>query len=321
MTNFVAVQGQMLDAARFAMQITIDVFNAEVALKNLELAAYRVDAEVFRDLIQAELAKIELYRAQLEGQRIRGELNQQQVTIYAERVRALLSLVEIYKAQVDGAKAKAEVNLSRTQAFVAQVSAYSERVKAYETEWEAFGKQLEGDVTQYRRYELATEVFGNRVKIWSDTNTNLIDQNRLKLSEKELDIAAYRARLDKVNTVLQAETQRFDALVRFYGQQIEKYRADAAVESIISEGNGRVFQLALQQETQRTTVALENARLRIAQAEEVAKILISKNDTIARVGAQLAAGAMSAMSVSARIDSSLSQRLGCETNFNYSIRQ
>lgn len=319
MQTFVAIQGQQLEASKFAMQITIEVFNAQVALANLELEAYKTDAQVFRDLIQAELAKIELYKAQLEGQRLRGELNVQQVQIYSERVKSLLALVEIYKAQVEGAKAKADVNLSRTQAFVAQVSAYSERVKAFEVEWEAFGKQLEADVTAYKRYELATEVFGSRVKIWGDTNSNMIEQKRLKISEKELDISAYRARLDRVNTVVSAESARFDALVRFFGARIQKYATDGQIESVVSDANGRIMTIALQQETERTQVALKNAELRIQQAEEVAKIIVSAKEAIGRIGAQLSAGFASAMSVSARIDSSLSQSFGCETKFNYSL--
>lgn len=319
MQNFVAFQGQMLDAAKTAMQVAIDVFNAEVALANLELQAYQADAQVFRDLIQAELAKIELYKAQLEGQRLRGELNVQQVTIYSERVRALLSLVEIYKAQVDGAKAKADVNLSRTQAFVAQVSAYSERVKAYETEWEAYGQQLTADLTREKIYETAVEVFSNRVRIWSDTNNNLIEQAKLKISEKDLDVTAYRARLEQVKTVFDAETSRFDSIVRAFAARVEKYRADATVEGIVSDGNSKILQLAIQQESERAQVALKNAEITIAQAEEVAKIVISAREAIGRIGAQLAAGAMSAMHVGANISSSLSQSIGCSTEFKYQL--
>jgi len=319
MANFLGTQQLMLDAAKTAIQVSIDIANAEIAIANLELEAFKADAQVFRDLIQAELAKLEIYKAQLDGQRLRGELNQQNVQIYSERVKALLSLVEIYKAQVAGAEAQAQVNLTRTQAFVAQVSAYSERVKAYDTEWNAFGKTLEADLSQYRRYELATQVFGNRVKIWGDINSNKIDQKKLQISEKELDITAYRALLEKLDTVLRAETARLDSTTRVYASRIDKYRADAAIEQIVSDGNGRVFQLGLEQETQRVQASLKNAELKITQAQETGKLMVGKLSTIAQTSATMAAGFASAMHVGADISSRLSQGQDCNTSFNYSI--
>lgn len=319
MANFLGVQQLALDAAKTAIQVAIDVANVEIAIRNLELELFKADAQVFRDLIQAELAKLELFKAQLEGQRLIGELNQQDVAIYAERVRAVLAAVELYKAEVDGAQAKAQLNLARVQAFGATVDAYKARVDAYEAEWNAFGKQLESDLTQFRRYELETQVFGNRVKIWGDINSNKIEQKRLRISEKELDITAYRARLERLQTALSAETQRLDALVRVYGSDVDKYRADGAIEQIVSEGNARPFQLMLEQERSRVDSNLRNAELRINQANTQAQILANVKQSVGQIGAQLAAGLASAINVSASIGSSMSQSTGCETRFNYTL--
>lgn len=317
--NFVAIQAQMIDVAKFSMTIAIEVFNAQVALANLELQMYQADASVYRDLIQAELAKIELYKGQLEGQKLIGELNLQDVQVFEARVKAIFSIVELYKAEIDGAKAKADINVAITQAFVAQVSAYSERVKAYDSEWNAFAKQLDADLSKYRQYELATQVFANRIKIWSDTNTNLIDQKRLRISDKELDLKAYDARLEQLRTVLTSEVQRIQAEVSIFQARIEKYKTDGQIEAVISEGNGRIFQLAVTQEAERVQTELKNAEIQITQATELTKVLVGAKQAIAQIGAQLAAGFASAMSVHAGISSSLSQSLGCETRFNYSI--
>lgn len=318
MANFLGTQQLMLDAAKTTIQVAIDVANAEIAVRNLQLEAFKADAQVFRDLIQAELAKIEIFKAKLEGQRLIGELNQQDVAIYAERVRAVLAMVELYKAEVDGAKAKADVNLARVQAFGATVDAYKARIEAYETEWNAFGKQLEADLSKYRRYELETQVFGNRVKIWSDINSNKIEQSRLRISEKELDITAFRARLDRLQTIIAAETARLDAVTRVYGSDVDKYRADALIEQIVSEGNARPFQLAMEQERTRVESMLKNADLRINQALSTAKILSDNKQAIAQTGAQLASGFASAMSVHAGLSSSQSFGVSCSTDYRYS---
>lgn len=317
MNNFMALQQLQFESARAAIAIAIDVFNAEVGLRNLELQAYQTDAQVYRDLIQAEVSKIELYKAELEGQRLIGELNLQDVQIYGERVKALLSIIELYKAEIDGAKAKADVNLSRTQAFVAQVQAYSERVKAYEAEWDAFAKQMEADLSRYRRYEVEATVYQSRVQAWASLNTGKIDQQRMRISEKELDINAFTARLQRIAQIVTVEAQRLDAVARVYGADIEKYRADAAVETVVSEQHGRVFALGVEQERSRVQAELQNAQMFITQATELARLTVGKLESIAQIGAQMVAGFASAAHVGATISSGLDQSIGCTTSFSY----
>jgi len=319
MANFLGVQQLALDAAKATVTIAIDVMNARIALANLELSAYQTDAQVHRDLIQAELAKIEVYRAELEGKKLIGELNAQDVEIFAQRVRFVLSQVEIYNARVNGVRAVADVNISKVQAFAETVKAYEAQVEAKRTEWEIYGKQLEADLLPYRRYELETEIFGRRIDIWRGTNQNLIDQRRLRIDERELDVTAFRARLESIGTVLTAESQRVDALVRRFAARVEKYRADAALEQVVSEGNARPFQLAIEQERSRVDTELKNAELRINETLKRAEILVSTKQAIGQIGSTLSAGLASAMSVHASLSSGLNQSTSCNTDIRYTI--
>lgn len=319
LNGYVEIEKLKLESAKAVVEIAISLYNAQIALANLELQAYQTDAAVFRELIQAEMAKIELYKAELDAKRLIGELNAQLVQIYAERVKALMALVEIYKVQVEGQKAKAEVNKYRAEAFKYEVEAYAEFVKAYEYQWEAFAKQIDADTSLYRRYELATNVFAKRVEIWAGENTNLIDQKKLKISSKELDITAYRAQLERLGAIITAERDRVTALVGIYTARIEKYRADASIEATAADSNAKIFQLALAQETERVQTALKNGELQITQLVEISKIIVGKLESLADTATHLSAGALSALHVSAGINSGLSQGQSCTTSFNYSI--
>ena len=53
--------------------------------------------------------------------------------------------------------------------------------------------------------------------------------------------------------------RRYPAFAEFYGME-------DAIEQVVSEGNARPFQLALDQEAKRVDVELQNAQLRINQA-------------------------------------------------------
>lgn len=310
---FLELQRLTFEAAKTNVQVVIDVFNAMVSKANLEVQLYTADATVWRTEIEA---LIEEYKGLVEGARLRGDLNAQNVQIFGEQVRAI---VEEYNAAIETVKAIAQNNLVRIQAYEQTVEAYAARVKAYDSEWDAFSKQIEADLTTYRRYELAVNVFANQIKIWADTNTNLIDQKRLRISDKELDITAYRARLERLAQIISAESARLDAITKVYGVDGAIYRADADVEQVASDANAKIFALGLQQEETRVKTGLENAQLRITQATEQAKIIVGAKEAIAKTAGDVASGALSSMSVHAGLSSSLSQGQSCSTSFNYSI--
>ncbi|HSX21494.1 MAG TPA: hypothetical protein VLE97_01815 [Gaiellaceae bacterium] len=311
--SFLELQRLTFEAAKFNVQLVIDVFNAMVAKANLEVQLYIADSQVWRTEVEA---LIEEYKGLIEGARLQGDLNQQRVAIFGEQVRAI---VEEYNAAIETVKAIAQNNLVRIQAYEQTVEAYAARVKAYDSEWDAFSKQIEADLSRYRRYELATNVFANQIKIWADTNTNLIEQKRLRISDKELDITGYRARLDRLAQVIAAETARVNAIAQVYGVDGAIYRTDADVEMVASDSNAKIFSLGLEQERTRVTTGLENARLQITQATENAKIQVGALEAIAQTAGNVASGALSAMSVHAGLSSSLSQSQSCNTSFNYSI--
>lgn len=302
-----------LEAAKATIQVAIDIFNAEIGLFNAQRALFETDAQVHRDLIQAELAKVEMYKAQLEGAGLAVDIAEKPVRYGLDRA---LAMVNIYNAQVGAAKARADVQVAILDAFRAKVQAYAERVKAYETEWDAFATQLEGDLTRQKNYEIATNVFGTRVRVWDEIQKNKIEQQRLAISEKELDLNAWRARTEKVVQLIGAEAQRLDAVVRVYAGRIAKYQADAGIEAVASEAHDKTFRLALDQETQRVALALKNAEIRINQVIQNAGLTVQAQQTVASVGGSLTAAAMSAMSAHTGVSAFYGNSRSCNTTFD-----
>lgn len=306
-----------LEAAKVAVQIEIDLFNTRRDLVGLQLQAYQTDAQVHRDRIQAEQAKIEVYRAELEGQKLVGEINQQDVAIYSERVRSVLAQVEIYNAQVNAFKAEIEANNSTLEGYRARILAYSERVKAWAVEWDAFKAQIESDTAQLRNYEISAEVYATRVQAWAGVNSNKIDQQRLRIAEKELDLNAWRSQIERIDAAIKAEMARLAALTNVYQADTQMYEVDGRIESIASESKERIFRLGLEQERERVMTSLENVRIRIAQLDRTTTLALEKQKSIAQIGSQLAAASMSAVNFSAGVSSSQSNSTGCSTGYNY----
>lgn len=306
-----------LDVAKTAVQIEIDLFNTRRDLVALQLQAYQTDAQVHRDLIQAELVKLELYKAELEGLKLIGDLNQQMVSIYDTRVRAVLSQVEIYNAQVSAFKAEIEANNSILEGHRVRILAYSERVKAWAIEWDAFKAQIEADTARLRNYEISANVFGTRVQAWAGINTNKIAQQRLRIDEKQLDLAAWEAQIKGLDAMIRAEVARVESLTRIYQADAGIYETEGRIEAIASDSKGRIFQMGLEQEKERVLVSLENVRIKVNQMIENTKLALQKQQAIAQVGAGLAQASMSAVNFSAGVSSNQSNSTSCDTNFNY----
>ncbi|GAA0721244.1 hypothetical protein [Dokdonella soli] len=308
-----------LQAAQFALQASIDVFDAQVKLFNANLQAYSVDAQVYRDKLQAALTQVEIYKAEVDAQKLIGDINQQAVQIYAERVKALLATVEVYTAQVNGVRAQAEANATIIEAFRAKVTAYAEQVRAYTAQWEGYRAAVDGQLSLEKIYETSVNAYSTRVRAWSEQNTVGIESKKLELQSDQLTIDVWKAKLERYMSALDAEVKRLDAVTRGYAGQVDAFRAQATVEQVAAEVSQKGVELAITAQNNQAQVALKNAEIAIQELVQTTNLLIEAKKSAATVEAQLAASALSAVNFSARIGSELSQQQSCsqQTAFTY----
>lgn len=307
-----------LAAAQYVRDTSIAIFNARVSLFNAEMQAYQIDAQVWRSEIEGELAQLEVFRAQIQAEQLRGEINLQNVQIYTQRVQAVTAQADLYRARVTGVQAQAQANESQAQAYSARVSGYAEQVRAYEAQWDAFSKQVSTNEIRARIYELTEDAYATRVRAWSEANNTRLSQQRGDIDVATLKLQAWRGQLDGVLARSTAERDRIGALVSISGQKVDLYRANVAVETAASDANLRMLLAALEQERARVDSSLKNVDLQIRQMEQNAALLLEAKKTVAQVSAQLAASSMSAVNFSAGTHSGLSQSFSCDTKYDYS---
>lgn len=308
----------LLQAAKISQDILIAIFNAEVSQRQLELEAYRVDAQVWLDSLKGELAKLEQFKAEIEAQSLIGQINESLVRIYGERIKAVLAEVDIFKGQVEGAKAQADVNESIMRGWASEVAAYSEQVRAWGIEWDGFRAQMEGEATKARIFELVEDGYATRIRTWSEQQNQKTEQLRGRIAKAQLDLQAWNTRVQASQVRLQQEIARNDADVRVYGADIAMYQADAAIETAASDANLRAVNTGIARETQRTSLELKQAEVDVSQMVELNKQMIAVQDTIMQTLTQLAASSMSAVNFSAGVSEGSSLSVGCSTNYTVS---
>lgn len=300
-----------LDAAKAAMQFTIEIFNGQVSLFNAEQQAYATDAAVFRDTVQAEVS---LFQSQIEAQKLVSETNLQEVQVFTARIGAA---VQIFTAEIEGARAKALNNSQLLEQYRAQIENATEEIRAYEARFNAFTALVNSDQARARLYETTVNAQATRVASWAKQQDTKIAAANLNVATADLNLRGWHGSLEKYVAKTQAEIGRVDANVRVQAGGIELYKADASIQQVASAVQQRTVELAIERERGRVDTALKQADLQINQLEKNVALLLEKFKTIASTEAQLAASALSAMSFHAGVTSSRSQSQACNTEFQF----
>ncbi|MEO7198913.1 MAG: hypothetical protein ABIY56_01710, partial [Dokdonella sp.] len=164
------------------------------------------------------------------------------------------------------------------------------------------GIQLEGMNVQV--FQAEADVALKAVDVSIETNKLIMDQYRLKV--------------EVFDTQLRAEIARVDTTLKAFLAQVDVYRADAQIATAAGEYDNRRFQLNLSQEQAIVDTEMKRADQTFEQMKYITSVMLEIKKTLATVGTQLAAAAMSAVNIGASLSSSTSQSVGYSLGISYS---
>jgi hypothetical protein len=305
--------------AQYAFEASVRVFEAKVAKYNAELEAYKTDASVYKTRIEAELAAVEVYKAELEGKRILGELNVQDVQVYKTRVDALLSHVEIYKGQLAGVQTQVDVDKARVDAFRAKVQAYGEQVNAYNGLLGAYAEEIKGETAKIGLYEADASAFASRVRAFGEETSARKTQQDLVLQRNEQLLKSFGAKIDRYKALLSAETSRINSGATVYEAQSRVYNAELQAEVSRVTADGQQYELTMRKGEAEANLALKEAEMHIQQILRLLSLEQDQNKIAAQVASQLASAALSAVSMSASVSASEGETSSCNTSYSYDM--
>lgn len=232
-----------LDAAKFTASLGLDIFRAEVQRYDADIRAFSGRAEVFKALLQAELSRLDVFRSQIEAQKLVGEVNQQLVALYSARVGAAGQIIDLFRAAVAGAQATAEVQKTRIMAFGEEVRAYGEQVRAKGSEYENYSSRIRAEVAKAETFKVEADAFNSRIQGFTSLLNARVQEKQSEVDVKQrLPIEMYKARTEGFRNVISGlqtaaesdktrvqlygeEVRAVDALLRTNAQAVDIYRA------------------------------------------------------------------------------------------------
>lgn len=286
------VEQMAFDAAKVSADNAMQVYNAGVQRYTALLEGFKTYAATYQTIIQAELNKVEVYKAELEGEKIKSDINASMVQQYKAEIEGSMAVVEIYKSQVSGAqvlveleKAKLEAAGEQVRAFVASINAETAKVEIYKAGISAESMKMEGYKSLVQAYQAKANAQGEKARV-------AVSVVQAAVQAKGVEWEGYRARIG-------AETARIDALGKQSSVLSDTYRAGAAATTAKGEMMAKLWEAQIRQYEAGQNIAMSAAKMNadVAVANNASRSDAAKAG--AQVFAQLAASAYGMINASA----------------------
>jgi polyisoprenoid-binding protein YceI len=292
--------------------------NVLIGYANLQQQAYATDAQVFRDLIAAELSKLEKTKLELDAQRLRGEINKDLIAQYVAQFEAIKAMADIYRSDVEAAKAKGEINVQRISAAKLIVEKFGIEVDAWGKQQDGYKNQVEAALGTVRFAEVLAGIFGTRLNAYKVKGDAYFQEGRFALDRNAQTIARFQAALSGADQNLRGQLATLDGQLRAYAADVTAYEVDGTIASAESAALDRTTSLKIEAEKSRTSVALEQARIRIEQALKIGEILVEQIKAKAQILGQLVSSSQSGVNFGANLSGSVGVSYGYGRNYSYS---
>ena len=319
---FENMAARLFEVAKFSAESQINVFNARIGLFNAQNAAFETIAGVYRIKVEAELSKLTAYKSAVEGQLAVGEINRQYVDVYRARLDGLQASTDLYKTMMQAAQVRADVVGKQFEAYRADVQAYAESVHAEKLKFDAYEARLGGEKTKAEVFDSQVRAYAATVQAVANQADVKVKEGQLKLSASEVKIRKFAADLEAYKAQLQAGLSQVQYSTQVFQAQVEAWKAKSSVAVADAEMQSRFADMNTRTNIAYAEMQMSEYQAKIQNAIQKAQIALESAKALGQYTAQLAAGALSAVHVSAGMSASgsvsSSESKSTSTSHNYS---
>lgn len=316
---YTTVQNLRLEAAKFEVQIALQVFQAYVSKFQVDAQLVQLELDTKKMQIQIELGKLEEYRSFLEGQKLIGELNQQDIELYNSRLNAVKTDAEIYATEVQAAKLILDENsqiIEQTKLLIEEEVA---KLNAVEVEVKIASELTQREAIKQQTWATRAQTFATEAGVWAQQENVRIENMKAELARNAeisqrytAQIEGYRAKVDVVRTLGQlivsnneSKTQAYSALTS--GNSAYNTALTEKTKSLIS---------SLQQNVE---LAIKNGEINIQNVLEGKRLEEQALSSAMQAATQVLSSALAAHHASASISDSSGVSGSCNYNTNQTV--
>lgn len=315
--QFENVARRVFDASKARLDADVQMYGAYVSLFNARQSARQILVAVFEAKLKAALAPLDVMKAELEAEQLKGQLNETRARIYATKMEAVRAIVSIFEAKVNAARVKSDVERNKIDAFKADVDAFAAILQARKTAFDAYEAQMRGEGVKGQIVESYARAFAATVEGINGSNNNKINYVRAKIEAITTGVQKYTARLTAQREAIAAQAEAVRARASSFSADVQRFSAEIQMNTELARLVQQLAELRLRNNLAYYEVqqkAYDAAMSRTIQRAEIAEHGLAAAGSMA---SQLAAGAMSAGHVQASLSGSGSATASNSASWNY----
>jgi hypothetical protein len=312
-TNQIAQRA--FDTAKYAQQVGIDIYREQAAVYAADVQAYAAQIDAYKAQLQGELTKLDLYRAEIDAQKLVGEINQQAIDVYRAQITAAQAVIDIFKTEVDAANTKAMINKTLIDSFAAQVGAYAETVRAKAEEYDGYATLVKAQSTLVDIYSTEASAYNSEVQGFKATVDALVAAKNIEIRvAQELPLDVFKTLTDAYRVQVGAEVDRVGALVKELEANVSVFSAEVQGETARVGSETEVYKADAQVLEAAGNLRVEAAKANVQTLIQQVNLLIESIKGGAQVAAQLAAASLSSVNLSGQIGDHVTYGVGYNVN-------
>lgn len=300
MDNALQLEQQAFEAARAVAESHLQIYNAGVREFEVLMQQFNTYATVYRTLVDAETAKLEQYKAELQAEQTKASINQSLVAQFKAQVEAQQIRVEMYRTQLQGAQTLMQVEQTKLQAAGEQVRAFVATVNAETARLDAYKTKVGAEATK-------VDVFKSQAQAYASECSAKAESAKIVITALETKARILASRYDGYRTRVQAEASLSEIAANNSRVQLDAYRASAHATEAKANVTAKIWEAKLMQYRAGVEVSANAQRSNAAFAMQAAQMNQDLVKTGAQTMSQLLASAWNVVSTSATSQGSLSE--------------
>lgn len=303
------------EAAKLAVSLGIQVFGALVTAFNARNQAFATQADVFRTQVEAELRALEIYKAELEGQKLIGELNVQDVDVYKARLSAVNVEADIYRSEVTAFSALHDAEKNKIDAYRAAVEAAKTETEAQTVQLQLVSEAIKAETSKVNVFEAQARAYSAEVSGYTSIKQLALGNLSAQNDSLRTQYAAYQTQIQHQASLAQQALSRVEAMTRRYTAFTQQYVAEADVAKTANTVELDRARLELDAFKAEIELQVRQADYTLKRLSEMAGLQVKGAEMVGQVSAQIAAQAVGAIRSS--LSASGDAKVSAHDQYNY----
>lgn len=305
------IEQRSFEAARFAAQNAVEIYNALVAQYRAMLDRYTTYAGVYRSLVDGENARVSAYSSMVNAERTKVEVNRALIDEQRAQIEVRNAEIALYKSRLEGVQTVIGVDKLKLEAF-------GERVRAYVAELNAETVRAEVFKAQNASNQIRSDVYKNSVDAWAAKVRANGDVAKNRADIYDAQVRGFLARTQRYATAVTAEAEKVKAGVSVAGLQVDAARV--LVDQNRSNNTLQIenYKALVSVYEANKTLAIQKAKVLSDNYFALRNLVADASKVAAQVNAQLAASAYGTIRAGANIQSQDQMNSTTQVTYSYS---